>query len=115
MNKPTSNYKGMGGGPIGKRLAQTKMPRPTILHAGGGRGMGSKVPKSYHPPTGGGHRPHMGNPQAEEKAVITQTIKAAKAQQGMSIAEQQVQLVEEAMKRMGISLDHEPMGNEGGL
>lgn len=121
MQKPTSNYKGMGAGPVGKKLVQAKVPKPTILHAGG-RGVGSKAAPAYHPPHAGsgGHHPSvqgmMAHQDAQEKGAITQTIKAAKAGQGLSIAEQQLQLVEETMKRMGLSMDDEPIPmNEGGM
>jgi len=111
--KPAQNYKGLGGGPLSKRLVSARMPKPTILRADGGRIPHAPV---YRPPavrmrTAGkgsmGVTPMglLSRRLAMDKAAQTQVVHGSKAGQGLDIAAQQLAVREAQARALGIDID----------
>jgi len=104
---PTRNYKGLGVGPVSRKLADSRMSKPTVLRQAG-RAL-PQTPNSYHPPSGGhgGVSLHslLAQQHAAERQDTRQTIQGAKAGQGLDVAAQQLDLIEQAMQRMGLHDD----------
>ena len=121
MKQPASNYKGMGGGPVSRRLSSARVARPTILRAPAGR---RQPMPSYHPAKapklakGSGGMSIMGmisRKQAMDKAEQVATVQSSKAGQSVGDEAEKLAVLEERMKRLGINLDSDMASNEGGM